>query len=198
MKPQKVKLDAHLWARDPNDFYVEPAWVSEALFKRVEFVGTICDPACGMGRILQSAKKFGYRTRGQDIVNRGADAISDSFAVKDFMKKPQVVMDNIVCNPPYKYDEVFLLRALEVANKKVALLLRAQWANAQKRSRLLERLPLSHVLMITPRPSMPPGRVVKALKGKDPSGGRVDYAWFVFEHGFKGSPAFGWARRGDH
>ena len=40
----------HKRERWDSDFYVEPGWVSEALFKAVIFKGPIHDPAAGTAR----------------------------------------------------------------------------------------------------------------------------------------------------
>lgn len=188
----KTLKNAPLWERDPDDWYVEPAWCSDALFAVEPFEGVVCDPCCGMGRILDAAARAGHATFGSDIVDRGASK-RHSFGVVSFVDWPMAV-DNIVCNPPYKFGDDFVQRVVDGALRKSAVLLRAQWANAGTRSRWLESLPLRRVLMLTPRPSMPPGAVI-LHDGKDPSGGRQDYAWFVFERDFVGSPSFGWARR---
>lgn len=187
----KKPKQAHLWERDPDDWYVEPLWCDEAMFARVEFDGHIVDPCCGLGRILDAAKAAGYDTIGCDIRDRGASSRhafwqSDFFAIKD-------TAPNIVCNPPYKYAERFVAHCVERAARKTAVLLRAQWANAGARSRWLETLPLRHVLALAPRPSMPPGAVI--LAGEKPGSGTTDYSWFVFERGYTGRPEFGWARR---
>jgi hypothetical protein len=41
------KIDAHIWARNSHDWYVEPTWCSERLFQVEPFVGAIWEPACG-------------------------------------------------------------------------------------------------------------------------------------------------------
>lgn len=186
----KVK-DAHLWERDKDDWYVEPAWCCDALFKKEKFTGWITDPCCGVGRVLDAANTTGYKCNGYDIVDRGA-AANHKFAIADFFKE-DFFFENIVCNPPYKYDDQFVDRAVKITARKIAVLLRAQWANGSKRSRWLEALPLRRVLALSPRPSMPPGAVIKA--GITPGGGLQDYSWFIFEIGFAGRPEFGWCRR---
>ena len=191
-EPGKWRKNAHLWARDPDDWYVEPQWCNDALFAAEKFDGVIVDPCCGMGRILDAAGRAGYSTFGCDIKDRGASA-RHAFAIGDFMKSAGT-LDNIVCNPPYKYDDEFVRSAVERARHKTAVLLRAQWANAGARSRWLESLPLRRVLLLSPRPSMPPGAVI-VHERKDPSGGLQDYAWFIFDRGYTGEPGFGWARR---
>lgn len=194
-KAPKRKKHAHLWVRHPDDWYVEPAWCNDALFAAVQFKGVVVDPACGMGRVLDAAKRAGLKTIGHDIADRGARA-NHIFAQTNFFgDETDHQYDNIASNPPYKYDEAFLTEALKRSRRLTALLLRTQWANAGARSRWLESLPLRYVLALSPRPSMPPGPVIEAMNGKDPSGGQQDFAWFVFERGYSGKPEFGWARR---
>lgn len=189
-KKGKWRKDAHLWARDPDDWYIEPRWVDDALFTVEKFQGVVTDPCCGLGRILDAARAAGYCADGFDTVIRRKDAFIET---QDF-RTCNRIFENIVANPPYKYDDEFLDWALS-HSFKTALLLRAQWANSGKRSAKLEQMPLKAVYLITPRPSMPPGAVIEASGGKDPSGGQQDYAWFVFERGYTAKPTFGWARR---
>lgn len=190
-EPGKWRKNAHLWVRDPDDWYIEPDWCNDALFTRIKFDGPVVDPCCGTGRILDAAARAGLATMGQDIKDRGASK-RHSFVIADFFNGTSRMPD-IACNPPYKYANNFVAAAVERSLGKTAVLLRCQWANAGARSRWLESLPLRWVLMLTPRPSMPPGAVIEA--GINPSGGLQDYAWFVFERGFTGEPTFGWARR---
>ncbi len=190
----RKRKDAHLWARDPDDFYLEPRWCDEALFRMEPFEGMIVDPACGTGRILDAARAAGHHTTGFDIRDRSPQHQFGIASVFDM----GAMFENIVSNPPYLYADRFLEWCVQHSIRKTALLLRAQWANAGTRSRWLESLPLRRVLAITPRPSMPPGAVVLAQGDKGDrgiNGGQQDYSWFIFERGFVGRPEFGWARR---
>lgn len=189
--PGKWRKEAHLWARDPDDWYIEPDWSDDALFAAVHFHGLVVDPCCGSGRVLDAAARAGLKTFGRDIKDRGASARHE-FEIGDFFENFGLY-ENIACNPPYKYDERFVDQAVKCCTGITAVLLRAQWANAGARSRWLASLPLRWVLALAPRPSMPPGAVIVA--GINPSGGQQDYAWFVFERGYAGKPEFGWARR---
>lgn len=187
----RKKQNAHLWVRDPDDWYIEPQWCDDALFAAEPFNGCIVDPCCGTGRILDAARRAGYQTYGFDIKDRKrnpahAFILGNCFECDD-------VHDNIVSNPPYLYDDEFLKLALARSSFKTAVLLRAQWANAGTRSRWLQTLPLKRVLALSPRPSMPPGAVIMA--GINPSGGKQDFSWFVFERGYTGKPEFGWAHK---
>lgn len=188
-------LNAHVWGRHPDGFYVEPYWVSKRLFEVERFEGTILDPACGLGRIVESALKAGYIARGTDIVKR-----SPLFECRaDFLEGNIFGPGNIVCNPPFSTAERsdmaqrFVERALRVAACKVAMLLPSPWLHGDKRARWLEKTPLKRVLFLTPRPSMPPGPVIEA--GITPGGGREDFSWLIWERGHYGPWTGGWLRR---
>lgn len=189
---EKVALNAHLWARDPDDWYVEPEWCSAGLFAREAFEGPIIDPFCGMGRILDAATDAGYAGVGFDIRDRRGRP--HLFQQTDFFDWPdRTRFRSIVTNPPYAGALEIVPRLVAMAEHKAAVLLPSRWANGAKASALLEGLPLRRVLAIAPRPSMPPGRVI--LAGIKPGAGKIDFSWFVFEQGYRGEPGFGWVRR---
>ena len=185
------KRRSHLWERDPHDWYVEPSWVSARLFKSEQFEGRVYDPACGCGTIVKSALDAGLMAYGSDIVNRGWDSTRTPH---DFLTTPAAERhDNIVSNCPFGIAEKFVAHALQIAERKVAMLLPANWVQGDKRSRWLATTPLRRVLFITPRPSMPPGSALAA--GQKPGNGTTDYAWFIWLRGYDGAPECGWLRR---
>jgi hypothetical protein len=53
-------LRAHVFDRADGEWYVEPRWVSDALFRVEDFSGGIWDPACGQGNILEAAVSAGH------------------------------------------------------------------------------------------------------------------------------------------
>jgi hypothetical protein len=185
---------AHIWDRHPQGFYVEPRWCSERLFAAESFEGPVHDPACGLGRIVESARQAGLKAYGTDLVSRspicdhGVDFFSGIFHPA-----------NIVCNPPFSTPEHpdmaqrFVMRALEVASRKVAMLLISKWLFGDCRSRWLATTPLAKVWFLTPRPSMPPGPYIEG--GGFPGGGREDFCWLVWERDFVGKPELDWLRR---
>lgn len=180
------KRDSHLWSRDAHDWYVEPEWCSARLFQVEPFEGEVWDPACGMGRIVRSANAAGLPTHESDLMDRGRGYQLDFLTS---WKKSA----NIVSNPPFGIAEKFVCRSLELAERKVAMLLPANWVQGDKRSRWLASTPLYRVLFITPRPSMPPGAAIAA--GQKPGNGTTDYAWFIWLRGFDEAPRIGWLRR---
>lgn len=218
----KRELKAHIHDREEHDHYVDELWPTARLFDEEEFFGPrVGDPACGWGRILLSARKHGFEVRGSDIVDRrGGDPFNDiplddsEFLNADFLSlHPDSVMhwwgdcDSIVSNPPFDQFEAFaarccaLIRDGAMRTNKVALLWLVRRLPA---AHWLQELPLSKVLYITPRPSMPTGdfihRVARGELGDDGrplkiSGATQDACWLVFSSSHKGPPTVGWLHR---
>lgn len=170
--PQKRKRHSHVWARDQHDWYVEPSWCSERLFCEEEFVGEVWDPACGLGRITDAARRSGHVVHESDIMDRGCGY------QLDFLTSGRRAT-NFASNPPFKIAEKFVRHALSLASGKVAMLLPTKWIQGEKRARWLEDTPLSRVWFLCPRPSMPPGLAI--LDGQKPGNGTADFAWFVWD-----------------
>lgn len=179
---------SHIWAREVNEHYVEPSWVSERLFDKEDFVGGIHDPCCGFGTVVQAAIAAGLTASGADIVDRGfAEGKVEDFFTTTAMR------DNFVFNPPFdrtrKLTRAFIRHALAHSRDKTAVIFPVASLNA---ARWLQDLPLRRVWLLSPRPSMPPGSYIAA--SNKPEGGRVDFCWLLFETGFDGCPEMAWLR----
>jgi hypothetical protein len=183
------KRDSNLWAREADEHYVEPDWVSERLFEEEKFFGQIWDPCCGFGRIPNSAKLAGYSAYASDIVDRGYGGLCET---ANFLKcNDDQASPNIVCNPPFNIVKEFALHALSLGNtKKVAMVFPTARLNA---AHWLHGTPLARVWLMTPRPSMPPGHTITS--GEKPGGGKVDFCWLVWAKGYSGDPELRWLRR---
>jgi hypothetical protein len=145
-------------------------------------------PAAGIGTIVKAARAHGLKATGADIVDRGA-----GFPVQDFLTCSIEMHDNIVCNPPYGLLREFTERALRLARNRVCILCPVARLNAARWLQLSGTL--RQILLLTPRPSMPPGEVV--LGGGKAGGGKADFCWLEFERGHKGEPYLNWLHR-DH
>ena len=180
-----------IWARDPDDWYIEDSWCSRRLFEEEPFEDSIIDPACGIGRIVASARTVGLFAVGADIIKRSEFCCHQ----KDFLSDDwsSHVIKNIVCNPPFAIADKFVELALERAWWKVAMLLPATWHFGDKRARWLKTTPLRRILALTPRPSMPPGAVI--MSGEKPGGGTKDFAWYIWQRGWDCAPEIGWLHR---
>lgn len=198
------KKDAHLWARDPNDWYVEEEWCARRLFDEERFEGPIWDPCAGMMTIPKAAVSAGYDVIGSDLVSRGYGEMApvNFFSLNAPLKVRGTPARSIVCNPPFGVTEEdvkagrpigFVQHALNLAAHKVAMVLPARWLWGDERSRWLEQSQPRRVWLLTPRPSMPPGAVIAA--GVKPGGGDKDFLIIVWLRGYEGPFETRWLRR---
>ena len=176
---------SHIFDRDDDDFYVEPAWCSERLFAVEPFAGLIWDPAAGSGTIPRAARAAGLSNFASDIADHGCGSRQDFLIVS----APAEAFD-IVTNPPFRLPRAFVERALTLGAKKTAVIFPTARLNA---ARWLEPLPLAKIYLLSPRPSMPPGEVI--ARGERPGGGRTDFAWLVFNRGHSGPSELRWLHR---
>ena len=184
------KLKAHRWKAEKYGHYVEERWVAERLFDVETFDGLILDPCCGFGRIPIAAKAAGYDVIGRDLVHRG---YGDPRDCADFLDTDGR-WPNIIANPPFHIIEEFTTHALKIARRKVALIWLWQRLPA---ATWLSDTPLARIYALNPRPSMPPGHVVKwyEKRGERPKGGTKDFCWLVFDHRYRGHPQTRWLKR---
>lgn len=178
--------------RARGEWYVEPAWAVEGLFDVEEFTGRVLDPACGCGTIPSVCEAWGLDVIGTDRVYRGYGTGGIDF-LSDWRRLRRRRVVNLICNPPFSLAEEFLARALLVAQRKVALLLRLSWAEGKRRRWIWDHTPLAAIHPFAHRVPMPPGRLRKKAKG-----GAVAFAWFVWDHAHKGPPIVRRIERGPH
>lgn len=100
---------SHIWDRHPDDWYVEDRLVSERLFASGALAGcrTVLDPACGLGRIVHSAAKAGFRAAGTDIAPRQRDRHTQAIA-----KRPRTQSAGFRPAPPQRRASTPLERPL--------------------------------------------------------------------------------------
>jgi len=186
----KRTKSAHVWDRDPDDWYVEPEWCSARLFDEEQFTGPVWDPSCGLGRVVEQARAAGLSAIGTDLRKRSEAC---SFTVDFLTDGMAMIGHDIVANPPFKAADAFVAQALRLASGKVAMLLPTKWLSSNRRAAWLQTTPLRRVWFMTPRPSMPPGAVIEA--GIAPGNGTADFCWVVWLKGYDGAPEFRWLRR---
>lgn len=182
MSNETKAKNSHVWERDGLDWYVEPETSTSALLKVERFVGRIHDPSCGQGNIVRTLIANGYHASGSDLVDRAGSP--GWFKGKaDFLGPAAIYAENIVMNPPFykaKGAEAFIRKALEVATGKVAAFVDIKFlAGGGRANGLYRELPPNRVWIITPRPSCPPGEVLKA--GGKAEGGTADWIWMVWD-----------------
>lgn len=183
--------------RHPLDWYVERQWTVDQLIKHVHFreelVGGegIWDPASGSGTICSAFEGAGFDGRVYlsdvvDNVDRSQFLFAPVFRSADFLELDRAPAPcSIVCNPPYSYRkgiaEAFVRHALKLATRRVCMLLPIKWLSSQARFQLfMQDHPPAEVLVLTQRPSMPPGDRIGLMGNRAFRGGMIDYCWIVW------------------
>lgn len=186
--------------RHPYDWYAEEEWVTGQLFRALgdfsieETEGlAIWAPSAGFGSTAATFNDAGFRCYLSDVVDNvdwvkfvdGPGGLPQFFPA-DFLELEQAPAPcSIVCNPPYSYikgiAEAFVRHALKLASGRVCMLLPIKWLSSQARFRLfMQDHPPALVLVLTQRPSMPPGDRIHLMGNRAFRGGMIDYCWLVW------------------
>lgn len=194
---------AHVWDRDPHDWFVEPPSVTAALLTVERFVGAIWDPACGTGTIAGVLTAAGYLAHGTDVVHRGAGLCEQGWrGCRDFLADDRWLPEgaaNVVTNSPFfraRGTESFARKALRHATGKVCVFADIRFlTGAARAAGLFAEHPPTRVWALTPRVSCPPGEYLAA--GGKAQGGTADWCWITWDlTAPRGDTRFGWLKIG--
>jgi hypothetical protein len=183
----KRRKYTHIFAKAADLHYVEPPWCSLRLFAVEQFFGPVRNYFCGTGQVADAARTAGYQVRATDIADYGYEHFD---GVEDFLAVDRIDPTiSIFGNPPFS--DRILQHAINLNPIKAALI----WPLARlvAAHAWLSTAPLARVLMLTPRPSMPPLSYIEA--GHKHEGARVEHCWLIFERGYRGQPRLGWLHR---
>ena len=160
--------------REKNDFYPTPKKATQSLLDRQKFEGEIWECACGDGAMSEVMKENGYDVFSSDLIDRGYGETGTDFLKSD--KK----FDNIITNPPFNLSTEFTVKALELANNKVALLNKLSFLEGiKRRNQVFNHKKLEKVLVFTKRI-------------KFGGNGLMAFAWFIFDKNYNGKPEIDW------
>ena len=174
--------------RQKEDYYATDPIAVELLLDLETFNKDVWECACGEKHLSNVLEKRGFNVRSSDIIKR-----CDDIEEYDFLKKENIEWNgDIITNPPYKYAEEFIYKALQIipTGNKVAMFLRLQFLEGKKRKQLFTNFPPSKVLISS-------SRIICAKnadfeKMKQGGGSAVAFAWFIWEKGFQGDPIIKW------
>lgn len=162
--------------REENDFYATDPNAVQLLLNKESFSNSILEPCCGEGHISKVLIENGYDVVSSDLIDRGFGEQKNFFDYKKFN-------GDIVTNPPYKYAKEMVEKSLEIIpdGHKVAMLLRIQFLESEKRKEFFKQYPTETVYVS-------PKRMQCAKNGdfEHYSNGAVMFAWFVWRKGYKG------------
>jgi hypothetical protein len=167
----------HALADRGDDFYPSPPEATWGLLaaEHRHMPLRLWEPACGDGAIVRPLRAAGYKVFASDLVDRGCPG---ALAGVDFLMELHAPagLAGIVTNPPYKLAQEFIDVALDFSGY-VAVLLRLQFLESEKRRPLFERWPLAAVHVFSSRLPM------MHRDGWDGprTGSQQAFAWFVFD-----------------
>lgn len=174
---------------DAPDDFPTPPWATRALLEHVlsreeDFRSQTClEPACGAGHMVKVLKEY-----FSEVVC--SDAYDYSYApVRDFLTYPypDELVDWVVTNPPFRLAEEFIIRALEIARRGVAILARTVFLESVGRhERIFLDRPPAKFAQFVERVPMVRGRLDQ--KASTATG----YAWLVWEKGTPNLPRLMW------
>ena len=138
-----VKIIGGNGVRIDFDFYPTPKECTVALLSFMNWPRmVIWEPACGEMAMSNVLSENGHQVYSTDI-NKGQDFFSTD---------PQTRFDAIITNPPFKYAEKFIRKAIIDADIS-AMLLKTQYWHASKRTKLFEDNPPAFILALNWRPN---------------------------------------------
>lgn len=174
--------------RQREDFYATSPIAAKLLLEIERFEGSIWEPSCGEGHLSKVFEKHGYYVISTDLIYRGYGQGDRDFLAID----NQEWRGNIITNPPYRYAQEFVEKALQIipTGKKVAMFLKVQFLEGKKRKELFRQHPPKTVHISS-------SRILCAKNGefqkmKDGGGSAVAYCWIVWEKGFQGPTTLKW------
>lgn len=124
--------------RQREDYYATEPAAATWLCKLEHFDGPILEPSCGEGHLSKELARNGYDVVSRDLVDRGFGEVADFLALDNTEWQ-----GDIVTNPPYKYAQEFVEKALSIIpeGRKVAMFLKLTFLEGKQRRHLFRNAP---------------------------------------------------------
>jgi len=173
--------------RQKHDYYATEPKAMEVLLEVEKFNKNVWECAVGEGHLAEVLKKHGYNVKCTDLIDRGY-----GIGGVDFLKETKMFDGDIITNPPYKYAQEFIEKAIELIpiGNKIAMFLKVQFLEGKKRKKLFKKYPPKVIYVSSSRLLCAKnGEFEKMRQG---GGSAVAYAWFIWEKGYKGDTIIKW------
>ena len=159
--------------RQVNDHYDTPKYTIKSLLDVHNIQYPVLEPCAGNLAISNMLK--GGLVTTNDINPESQSTFNYDYL--DYSFKGSNI-NTIITNPPFNIAQQIIERSLEdvVEGGEVIMLLRLNFLGAQKRRPFWKDAPLKHIYVLSKRPCF--------INNKSDS---IEYAWFVFERGYKGN-----------
>lgn len=133
--------------REEHDYYATQPIAAVLLTEIEQLDRNIWECACGEGHLAKVFTEKGFNVLATDLIDRGygkrCDFLNDleTWQYRNFD-------GDIVTNPPYKYAQEFIEKALELVGDghKVCMFLKVQFLEGKNRRKLYDEYPPPHSL----------------------------------------------------
>lgn len=124
--------------RQNEDYYATEPRAGELLLQVESFDQNVWECACGEKHLSKVFEKHGYNVRSSDLIDRCGNEVFDFLSMEN-----QEWNGYIITNPPYKYAQEFVEKALQIIpnGNKVAMFLKVQFLEGKKRKYLFTNYP---------------------------------------------------------
>ena len=173
--------------RENDDFYATEPKAAELLLSVETFNKNIWECACGDGSLSKVFEVAGYNVRSTDLIYRGYGE-----GGVDFLKTQDKWDGDIITNPPYKFAQMFVEKAIETVTEghKIVMFLKLQFMEGKARKNLFLKYPPKIIWVSSSRLLCAKNaEFEKMIAG---GGSAVAYAWYVWEKGHKGKTELQW------
>ena len=176
--------------REQNDFYATDPKALEIFLDKLKEDGIelhlhIWECACGQGHLSKVLKNKGYDVFNTDIIDRGYND-----KILDFLlQKNENFSCDILTNPPYKYAQEFVEKALEIQadGYYTIMFLKIQFLEGQARQKLFKKYPPKYVYVNSTRQLCAMNGEFEKYKAT-----AICYCWYIWQKGFEGEPTIRW------
>lgn len=175
--------------QDSPDDFPTPPWATRAL---AEYILedkaslrrlTCLEPACGAGYMAKPLREYFGEVVAADAYDYGYGEIRD-FLIYPY--RPNSA-DWVITNPPFRLAEDFVIRAISIARRGVAILARSVFLESVGRYEgIFRKMPPTKFAQFVERVPMVKGRLDR--KATTATG----YAWLVWEKHISGPPRLMW------
>jgi len=171
--------------REENDYYATDPKAIDYLLQHETFNRNVWECACGEGNLSEPLKEYGYNVFSTDLIDRG---YPDD--IVDFLSTDIRFAGDIITNPPFKFTNEFILKALDSIpyGNKVAMFLKINYLSGKKRyQEIYSKYPPYRVYVFTGRLACSKNNKPEGFKG-----GAMDYVWMIWEKGKLGPTELKW------
>lgn len=173
-----------LTERAEHDYYATEPKAMELLLQEEEF-SNVWECACGAGHLAEVLLSKSILGKATDLIDRGY-----GMGGVNFLENTESWDGDIITNPPYKFAEQFVEKALEFIpeGRKVAMFMGIQFLEGKKRKIFLQKHNIKTVYVSSSRLNCAKNGDFATYTGKSAR----CYAWYVWEKGYSGETTIKW------